>query len=82
MENRVMFGITERNGRWHVWNMTSVNYGVWSAPRRVSEYFDTREQAEAEVQRQANQPEFDNWRIILDCDYSIQTLARKEKNVR
>lgn len=66
MENRVMFGITGQNDRWHVWNMTSVKGGTWSAPRKVSEYFDTKEQAIAEVQRQAQKPEYESWHVCFE----------------
>lgn len=63
--NRVVFGVTNRNGFHWVWNSTSVAGGAWNT-HRVSDRFDTRAEAVAEVQRQAAAQEFANWSVRFD----------------
>lgn len=60
--NRVVFRVENKNSKFWVWNMTSYNLGTWSS-HKVSEKFDTYEEAVAEAKRQAQCPEFNNWMV-------------------
>ena len=64
--NRVVFGVSRSNTKgWCVWNSTSVNWGTWST-NRVSGYFNTREEAEEEARRQAQDQAFSGWDVRFD----------------
>ena len=60
--NRVVFGVTRSGRGWNVWNSVSVNWGTWST-NRVSGYFNTREEAEEEARRQAQDQAFSGWDV-------------------
>ena len=64
--NRVVFGVSRSNTKgWCVWNSVSVNWGTWST-NRVSGYFNTREEAEEEARRQAQDQAFSGWDVRFD----------------
>jgi len=61
-KNRVNFGITYRDNRWHVWYATSINWGTWGAAKLNGD-FDTPEEAEQEARRQSQSKEWEGWDI-------------------
>ena len=63
--NRVVFGVSQSGRGWNVWNSVSVNRGTWST-NRVSGYFNTREEAEEEARRQAQDQAFSGWDVRFD----------------
>jgi len=52
MENNIIFWLEEKNKKWYIWYIKLLSNGRWSIPKQSTECFDTKEEAESEINKQ------------------------------
>ena len=66
MNTRVMFYLTNKDNRYRINKMISINGGTWNKPIPISKYFNSKEDAISEILRLSRQPEYKHTHIVFE----------------